>query len=316
MMPDYRSRPQHAGSEAPGPRRYRRGESRHRRPRGPSRGLVGLRPRPDFDGRCKEAPGAFAEAPSLRLLGNEREPDGFFRALGIAHRGVRREGRNLREERALASRIYRGMQPAERKGAAPRPRPNRRVNATDGRSWSDGEARSDLDTVLQRAIDGTPFGVEAVDPLDDRTSALRCSERHTGVTALDDEDPVLRFDLAAHFRGQLSAARVDVARLQRTAEPTEPSPVRRGDDVIQGRGVRFAELGRAAPVVGRDGAMHAEDDRPGLTGKARDPHRAGLANDVYVRYVDDSPGMMAHSSAHSARSATTGSTRAALRAGT
>jgi hypothetical protein len=107
------------------------------------------------------------------------------------------------------------------------------------------------------------------------------------VDALDDEDPVFRFDLAAHLRGQVSAARVDPARLQRASERAEQSAARRGDHVVESRCVRLADLVRGPAVVGCDGSVHAEDDRLGLSWKSRDPDRTLLADDMDVRYVND-----------------------------
>jgi hypothetical protein len=85
------------------------------------------------------------------------------------------------------------------------------------------------------------------------------AQRVVNLDPLDDQDLVLEVDLAFGLGGQLAAARVDPARLQRATEGAGESTRRRGDDVVESRGVLGVLAGSGAVVL-TDGTMGAERD--------------------------------------------------------
>ncbi len=79
----------------------------------------------------------------------------------------------------------------------------------------------------------------------------------------ENEHLVVRLDLSFHFSRQLSIAGVDVARLQRASERAEQSASRRGDDVVDRRGMGLGYFRGHAIMLG-DGAVDAEHRRLGF----------------------------------------------------
>jgi len=110
-------------------------------------------------------------------------------------------------------------------------------------------------------------------------------EMEHGVDPFDHEDAVLPVDLAAYVSRELSVARINVARLQRTSKCPRQSPARGGDDVIERRGVR-GEVIRLHPVMLGDGPVDAEANRFGFSRKIGEPGGALHPFDPNVRDVD------------------------------
>jgi hypothetical protein len=77
-----------------------------------------------------------------------------------------------------------------------------------------------------------------------------------------------------------------LTRLQRAAEGSGQSTRRRGDHVIQRRGVRLQDRWRN-PVVFRHSAMHAEYYWLLFRWKVRSAYRARQALNSYLRTIDD-----------------------------
>ena len=106
------------------------------------------------------------------------------------------------------------------------------------------------------------------------------------VNPADDEHALLRFHFTDDIRAQLSAACVDLARLQRAAKRAEQSTRGGRDNVIERRGVRFGERGGIDFVMVRDSAVDAECDRLHFAGQTRDAQRSLDAIDVSSGGVD------------------------------
>lgn len=79
------------------------------------------------------------------------------------------------------------------------------------------------------------------------------------------QDAILGFHFTGHIRGQAPAARVDLARLQRASECSCESTGGRGNDIIQGCGMRWISI-PGNLVMFSDLGMYAEDDRLFLCG--------------------------------------------------
>jgi hypothetical protein len=87
---------------------------------------------------------------------------------------------------------------------------------------------------------------------------------------LDDEYPVFHLDVALGLRRQVAFARLDLARLQRATQCSGQSTRGRGDDVIEGGGLRLVGA-RGCLVVLGDFVMHAEEHRFALGRKVGAP---------------------------------------------
>jgi hypothetical protein len=125
-----------------------------------------------------------------------------------------------------------------------------------------------------------------VNALDGRPRVGRCLQVKEDVDALDDEDAVFQLDLSPSVRREPTAARIDLARLQRATKGAQQSAACRRDDVVQSRGMGLGRLRRDA-VVRRDRAVDAEAHGRLLDREIGEPLRSPHPLDANVRYIDD-----------------------------
>jgi hypothetical protein len=147
------------------------------------------------------------------------------------------------------------------------------------------ELRRDRDGRVQRSVNGTGARVKGVHLLRDIAMLLRRAQVQSDVNAPDDQDVTV--ELYLPFRERLESARCrrDFARLQRAPEGSGQSTGSRGDDVVEGRGVRIL-IGSRLVVLG-DRAVHAEEDRLSLGWKIRPSQGTLLALDAHLGSIDD-----------------------------
>jgi len=87
------------------------------------------------------------------------------------------------------------------------------------------------------------------------------------------EDPFFFLNLADCVGHQPIVSRVDLAHFQCAGKGAGESTGRGGDDVVESRRARLVRVRRDL-VVGRDGAVDAEDDRLLLGRQVGLPHRS------------------------------------------
>lgn len=120
-----------------------------------------------------------------------------------------------------------------------------------------------------------------MDALGGRALLCRRFEPMNDVNTLDDENAIAAFfHLAPHIGREITVVSIDFARLQRATQGAEQSTGNRGHQVINGGGVRFAEVGRIHAIVGGNRAMHAEDHRIFFSRKSGKTHRSHFSFDV------------------------------------
>jgi hypothetical protein len=127
--------------------------------------------------------------------------------------------------------------------------------------------------------------VEAVDALHDGRIGL-AQDRVVHVDPAKHEDAVLDLDLATRVRGELPAARLDLARLQRAPEGAGQSARGGRDEVVEGRRVgRERVFGDA--VVLRDLVVYTERHGSVATREPSLAHRPAAPDDPHLGGVDD-----------------------------
>jgi hypothetical protein len=120
-----------------------------------------------------------------------------------------------------------------------------------------------------------------VHALGGRAGRGRGGEMVGGVDAPDDQDLIFQLDLTPDVGGEALVARVDVARLQRTAEGAGQSAAGGRHDIVERRGMGLDDV-RVDLVVGGHRAMHAERHGDPLRRQVGLAQRPGLALDPYV----------------------------------
>ena len=104
--------------------------------------------------------------------------------------------------------------------------------------------------------------------------------------ALDDQHPILGFDLADRLNLVALRIDLDLTRLQRAGERAGQSPSGGSHHVIECRSVRRILLGTHAIVVSHL-RVHTEENRFRLGRQVREPLRAAQPFDPNPRYVRD-----------------------------
>ena len=127
------------------------------------------------------------------------------------------------------------------------------------------ERRTNPDGSLKRASDGTVPRVDVVNPFNRLPLVRRRSELIAYVNASDHKHVSLELNFSDCFRTKPVIAGVDLARLQRASECPGESTGGRGNDIIQGCGMRWISI-RGNLVMLSDLGMNAEDDRLFLCG--------------------------------------------------
>jgi hypothetical protein len=103
------------------------------------------------------------------------------------------------------------------------------------------------------------IGKEAVDPLRSLSMRVFQFEPQSDVNSLNDQDIVLQFHLAHGLRNQTLARCTDLTRFQRASKGSRKSTGRCGDNVVQGRGMRFQHV-RWNLIMFSHRPMNSEDD--------------------------------------------------------
>ena len=85
-------------------------------------------------------------------------------------------------------------------------------------------------------------------------------QRVVDANPLDHQHAVLDHDVPLGVRGQIAFAGFDLARLQRATPGSGQSARRRGDDIVQRRGVRLEAAGGGLVVLGNL-IVNAKQDR-------------------------------------------------------
>lgn len=102
------------------------------------------------------------------------------------------------------------------------------------------ELRRDRDAPLQRSGDGTSVHVEPQHPVDHVAFGWVGAEPIPNVDPADEQDAVVALvDVALYLRDQPALPGGNVARLQRASQGPRQSAAGRGDDVVEGGGVRL-----------------------------------------------------------------------------
>ena len=112
------------------------------------------------------------------------------------------------------------------------------------------------------------------------------SELIAHVNASDHKHVALEFNFSDGFRTKPVIAGVDLARLQRAAECAGESTGGRGNDIIQGCGMRRISL-RGDPIMFSDLGMDAEDNRFFLRRQVGKSHRTGFSFDAHSRRINN-----------------------------
>jgi hypothetical protein len=107
--------------------------------------------------------------------------------------------------------------------------------------------------------------VDVVNPFNRLPLVRRRSELIAYVNASDHKHVSLELNFSDCFRTKPVIAGVDLARLQRASECPGESTGGRGNDIIQGCGMRWISI-RGNLVMLSDLGMNAEDDRLFLCG--------------------------------------------------
>ena len=131
----------------------------------------------------------------------------------------------------------------------------------------------DRDRVAKAEINRAFLSEQAVQPERRFAMPLFRPERQLHVNAPDHQDAALQLHLTNGFGHQTFVGSRNLTRLQRAPEGSGESTGRRGDDVIERRGVRFECVGRDLVVFG-NGPVHAENNRLTLCGQICAAHRA------------------------------------------
>ena len=106
---------------------------------------------------------------------------------------------------------------------------------------------------MECTVERTSHRVDGADAVHGGPLGVRRGQPHRDVNPSNDEHAILGFDLAGHIRGEASAARIDLTRLQRASKGPEHSTGRGRD--VDGRGVRFGQARRVDLVVLSDHAV-------------------------------------------------------------
>ena len=122
-----------------------------------------------------------------------------------------------------------------------------------------------LDGTLERASNGTVPRMDIVNALNNPPLVCRRSELVAHVNASDHKHVAIELNFSDCFRTKPVIASVDLARLQRASECSCESTGGRGNDIIQGCGMRWISI-RGNLVMFSDLGMYAEDDRLFLCG--------------------------------------------------
>jgi hypothetical protein len=116
---------------------------------------------------------------------------------------------------------------------------------------------------------------------------LRASLEHVvNPDPFDDQHPALDLDLTLYLRGQMTLAGFDLARFQRATQGSGQSTGGRGDDVVEGSGVRVERARRRMVMLGHL-VMHPEEHRLASRRKIRPPQRT-------LHPLDPNPGGVGH----------------------
>ena len=107
--------------------------------------------------------------------------------------------------------------------------------------------------------------MDVVNPFNRLPLVRRRSELIAYVNASDHKHVSLELNFSDCFRTKPVIASVDLARLQRASECPGESTGGRGNDIIQGCGMRWISI-RGNLVMLSDLGMYAEDDRLFLCG--------------------------------------------------
>jgi len=114
----------------------------------------------------------------------------------------------------------------------------------------------------------------------------------TTIESISDPDPfdhqhaAFHLDVTLGLRGQIALAGVDLARLQRATKGPGQSTGRRGDDVVEGSGLRVVLAGGRVVVLSHL-VMDAEEHRLPLGWKVRPPERTLHPLDPHLGDVGD-----------------------------
>ena len=107
--------------------------------------------------------------------------------------------------------------------------------------------------------------MDPVNPFNRLPLVRRRSELIAYVNASDHKHVAIELNFSGCFRSKPVIASIDLARLQRASECSCESTGGRGNDIIQGRGMRWISI-RGNLVMFSDLGMYAEDDRLFLCG--------------------------------------------------
>lgn len=159
------------------------------------------------------------------------------------------------------------------------------VNA--GHLWLDEfVTRRDDDSVPYRSCNRTPLGVERVHPFNGVVIGSFGSKPVMGMNPLDDENPVLEFDLTGDLGDEASMRSVDSTRLQRAPEGAGESPTGGRHDVVQGRRVGRILLCVNAVVL-RYLGMDSKGERFGSCRQVSLSQWAPLPDNAHARSVNN-----------------------------
>lgn len=118
---------------------------------------------------------------------------------------------------------------------------------------------SNRDRFVEAEVDRAFLSEQAVQPERGFTVLLLRPEPQLDVNAPDHQDTALQLHFTDGFGHQTFIGSRNLTRLQRAPEGSGESTGRRGDNVVEGRGVRLERVGRDLVVLS-DGPVHAEND--------------------------------------------------------
>ena len=148
----------------------------------------------------------------------------------------------------------------------------------------ENQFRVDLNRRLQTAVNRTMIRKEAVNTLGRFSMRLFRLESQSDVNSFYDQDVLLKLHFTHRLGDKAFVRRINLTRLQRASKGSRKSTGRRGDNVVQGCGMRFQHV-RWNFVMFRHRAMNSEDHWLLLGRQVCSADRAPHAFDTYIRSI-------------------------------